>query len=99
MNLDDWWTQHPRSDWQQQAKCRKLPTEIFYRADTTVAQFICRTCQVSEDCLVDTLKTEPTKIGGRFGVFGGMTPQQRERFYRRLLRERRSIRARLGETA
>lgn len=99
MDLQDWWDRHPRRDWQDDAACRGQKTEIFYRKDPEVAQLICQRCPVTEDCLVDALRTESARQGFRHGVLGGMTPTQRQSFYRRLVRERAKIRNRLGETA
>lgn len=99
MDLQDWWDRHPRPGWQEDAACRGQQTEIFFRKDPEVAQLICQRCRVAEDCLVNALRTESVRKGSRYGVLGGMTPNQRQTFYRRLVRERAKIRNRLGETA
>jgi hypothetical protein len=99
MDLQDWWDRHPRRDWEEDAACRGMKTEIFFRKDPDVAKRICQKCQVTEDCLVNALRTETTREGMRFGVLGGMTGIQRQAFYRRLVRERAKIRNRLGQTA
>lgn len=71
-------------DWQLDAACAGLDTAIFYQADNergasvrrreARAKAICATCPVIDICLRTALRNnEP------FGVWGGMSPDERAR--------------------
>lgn len=74
----------PRSadDWRQQARCRGLDTEIFYRPDGVTrsvraarertAKAICAICPVRQQCLDWALATQEPA-----GIWGGLTPEER----------------------
>jgi WhiB family redox-sensing transcriptional regulator len=71
----------PTPPWMAEAACRGLPSGIFYtdedgkRSSTVQAKAICGGCPVSKDCLTDAVtRREP------HGIWGGMTPSQRERY-------------------
>ncbi len=59
--------------WRTQAKCRTLPTRIFYPeqgANATLAKQICAGCPVRSEC-EDEGRDEPK------GVWGGKSPNER----------------------
>jgi len=61
--------------WQDLAACREFSVESFYPPtdqDGDEAKAICFTCSVREQCLEFALTA-----GERFGIWGGMTPQER----------------------
>ena len=71
-------------DWQQQAACRALDTEIFFppvvpehkqqrEARESRAKAICATCPVQEACLDWALRTEEPH-----GVWGGYSESERK---------------------
>jgi WhiB family redox-sensing transcriptional regulator len=74
--------------WRVDAACREQDTELFFPvgptsevdAATALARAVCERCPVSDACLHDalTLRIE-------HGIWGGTTPQEREK----LVRERR----------
>jgi len=72
--------------WYQEAACRESGPAVFYTSqpgpnlDTQTAKQVCRSCVVREDCLWDAIdRQEP------FGIWGGLTVRQRERFIRKRL--------------
>lgn len=79
-NADFW-------DWQLQAACRGLDSEVFFHPDgqrgsaRTVrehnAKLICASCPVMQQCREHALRVrEP------YGVWGGLTEDEREAIYR-----------------
>ena len=61
--------------WQDLAACREFSVENFYPPtdqDGDDAKAICFACSVREQCLEFALAA-----GERFGIWGGMTPQER----------------------
>lgn len=65
--------------WIKQAACRGMSTSVFFvehgqGKDVKHAIAICRRCPVREDCLEYALAN-----GERFGVWGGLTVNQREK--------------------
>ncbi|MGV0797278.1 WhiB family transcriptional regulator [Mycolicibacterium elephantis] len=73
--------------WQLHARCRGMPTEIFFVADgergkrkiarEEVAKRICRSCLVRQECLRYAVVAEEPH-----GVWGATTPTERDRFTR-----------------
>lgn len=66
----------PRGDWMERAKCADAEPETFYPekgqpADT--AKAICAMCPVTKECLEYALAN-----GEKFGVFGGLSPRERQ---------------------
>lgn len=64
--------------WLQQAACRGMDPSAFYleRGETSYAKDtiqICRSCPVQPECLEYALDSNE-----RFGIWGGMTVNQRE---------------------
>jgi WhiB family redox-sensing transcriptional regulator len=61
--------------WREFAACRTMGVEIFYppaEQDGREAKAVCLGCPVREMCLEFAIAT-----GERFGVWGGLTPQER----------------------
>jgi hypothetical protein len=83
-DLRTWWDALPRKGWQQHAACAGMASEPFFSHFPETARRICATCPVADDCLVDALRCEPMIPAARAGVFGGMTPTDRQRFARLL---------------
>jgi WhiB family redox-sensing transcriptional regulator len=76
----------PDRPWQDEAACRTLPIEIFFppaEQEGEVAKTICSGCTVREPCLQAALAA-----GERFGIWGGLTTEER-----RVLVARRRARA------
>lgn len=84
----------PDAAWRDQRACADTPTEWFFprkgvgrpRLDrpqkTTFDPYgmvrpICKSCPVRHACLWDGMRIEPSQ--GRFGMFGGLTPEERAR--------------------
>nr|WP_165827536.1 WhiB family transcriptional regulator [Mycolicibacterium sp. GF69] len=71
-------------EWQLHAKCRGLPTEMFFASDgergerraarEERAKKVCRSCPVQRECLRYALTSVEA-----WGVWGAMTPRERER--------------------
>lgn len=80
------------SDWRGRAACSRLEPDIFYpvgdgayaREMTGIAKQACLSCPVRAECLRQALET-----GERYGIWGGMTPEERRDLARRNMRRRR----------
>lgn len=62
-------------EWQTDAACRAIPVELFFpliEQESDDAKTICSSCTVREPCLEFAIQA-----GERFGVWGGLTPQER----------------------
>ena len=71
-------------EWQDHAACRRVPVELFFppaEQEADEAKAVCATCEVRQPCLEFSIAA-----GERFGVWGGLTPQER----RSLVAKRRS---------
>lgn len=71
-------------EWQDRAACRTIPVEMFFppaEQEGDDAKSVCDGCTVREPCLEFALAA-----GERFGIWGGLTPQER----RSLVAKRRS---------
>lgn len=72
------------SRWREHAACKGADTAIFYPASSVAgvkdqyaaAKAYCGRCPVREACLSEALLFERTS-GGRHGMYGGLTPDQR----------------------
>ena len=67
-----------RPDWQAEAACHGMGTALFFAGKgdnrwAAEAKAICGTCDVVEECLQWAIDT-----GSRVGVFGGLTPRERQ---------------------
>ena len=95
-------------DWRHRAVCREEDPELFFAlgeehttgntptgpvlAQQDEAKAVCRRCPVISDCLAWAVES-----GQDFGVWGGMTPEERRPF-RRLTPERFRIGAHVRAT-
>ncbi|HET7482014.1 MAG TPA: WhiB family transcriptional regulator [Actinomycetota bacterium] len=71
-------------DWQESGACRDVPVHLFFppaEHEGDEAKAICAACEVRQTCLEFALAADE-----RFGVWGGLNPQER----RSLLARRRS---------
>ncbi|WP_043573896.1 WhiB family transcriptional regulator [Actinopolyspora erythraea] len=74
------------TDWQHRASCRDEDPELFFPVSEVgpgaqqvqQAKAICAKCPVSSECLAYAQRN-----GLDFGIFGGMTPEERRRSGRR----------------
>ncbi|SDJ95409.1 WhiB family transcriptional regulator, redox-sensing transcriptional regulator [Actinopolyspora mzabensis] len=74
------------TDWQHRASCRDEDPELFFPVSEVgpgaqqvqQAKKICAQCPVSSECLAYAQRT-----GLDFGIFGGMTPEERREAGRR----------------
>lgn len=82
------------ADWVQSAACASLPVEVaddFFFGKGKVRQdkaaALCRVCPVANECLTDALRHERehqgTPGGEPYGVFGGVSGNQRKVIRRR----------------
>ncbi|HEX5097489.1 MAG TPA: WhiB family transcriptional regulator [Acidimicrobiia bacterium] len=79
-----------RTDWQAEAACRDVDTDIFFPvsdADAGPAIEICANCPVREACLEWALEFRPSD-----GIYGGLTPIERHRLIRRRQKAERKAR-------
>ena len=78
-------------EWRSRAACRGLDVNFFYpekftgQPQTKLARDLCFTCTVRTECLDDALATHD-----KWGVRGGMSPNERRVEARRRRREGRS---------
>jgi WhiB family redox-sensing transcriptional regulator len=85
-----------RADWRHRAACRKEDPELFFPTGTTgpallqieEAKQVCRTCDVRERCLAWALDT-----GQDYGVWGGLSEDERRALKRRNARRNMGRRA------
>lgn len=62
--------------WQEVAACKSLPLEMFFppaEQEADAAKAICSGCTVREPCLEAALAA-----GERFGIWGGMSTEERQ---------------------
>lgn len=72
--------------WYDQARCRGMKSDIFF-PETSVgistsgifleAIKVCKHCPVKQECLAYVMEMETNDVR-RYGVWGGMTPRERE---------------------
>ena len=67
-----------RPDWQAEAACHGMGNALFFSGkgdnrQVAEAKAICGTCGVVDECLQWAIDT-----GSRIGVFGGLTPKERQ---------------------
>jgi WhiB family redox-sensing transcriptional regulator len=70
----------PEDGWQQQAACSGK-TDIFFSVtikDRNEAKMLCSTCPVEYQCLQNAINDRSLE-----GILGGLTEDEREKFYRR----------------
>ena len=81
-------------DWRAKAACRDKDPELFFPVGNTGAAYqqieeakaVCRTCKVIDACLKCALDTNQD-----YGVWGGLSEDERRALKRRALRARRSL--------
>ena len=78
--------------WAEHAACRDEPTDIWYptrrgpvAVDWTRPRSICQSCPVLTDCRSYAVAHEPD-----WGMWGGLTPEERRAFRRRRRRYERT---------
>ncbi|MDP9242887.1 MAG: WhiB family transcriptional regulator [Actinomycetota bacterium] len=70
----------PPDHWQKQAACYGIDPDVFFptsEEEAGEALDFCSDCRIRETCLAWALKN-----GERYGVWGGLTEQQRRRLSR-----------------
>lgn len=83
-SADDSWQPPRKADWRDFALCAETDPESFFPekgGSTRDAKRTCRSCEVRAECLEYALETDE-----RFGIYGGLSPEQR----RRIQRQRRA---------
>ena len=82
-------------EWQERASCRSIPVEFFFplvEHEADEAKAVCATCDVREPCLEFAIQA-----GEHFGVWGGLTPQERRSVISKRRARARAVAAGLGE--
>ena len=72
----------PPDYWQDRAACFGIDPDVFFpisEEEAGPALAYCGACRIREDCLAWALKN-----GERYGVWGGLTEQQRRRIARQV---------------
>lgn len=80
-------------EWRMRAACRDKNPELFFPVGNTGAAYqqtedakaVCKTCDVIDDCLAYAMRTNQD-----YGVWGGMSEDERRTLKRRAMRSRRS---------
>ena len=80
------------ANWVDDAACFDLPTELFFfekgegaGAEQQRILEICNTrCPVRQQCLDEAMAMEDDARSKRFGIWGGMTPNDRKRLWRKM---------------
>jgi len=79
-----------REHWSEEASCRGKPASIFFPAFShsqneetrwALARKVCAECPVTRECLYLVIELEDTD--DKWGMFGGLTPEQRRDLRRR----------------
>ena len=83
-DLPDYWKSLPHDGWLHEALCKGMPRKWWFSEagaeGYAYAKSVCARCLVSDDCLAFGMKTEPAGLQYRHGIFGGMTPVERQAF-------------------
>jgi WhiB family redox-sensing transcriptional regulator len=72
----------PPDFWQERAACFGVDPDVFFpisEEEAGPALMFCTACPIKEECLAWALKN-----GERYGVWGGLTEQQRRRLQRQV---------------
>lgn len=85
--------------WRRGAACRNMDTELFFPRgetgapleQTVMAKAVCDGCPVRVPCLDFAMETHQ-----EYGIFGGLTEQERRSLARRRARARRELAARVS---
>ena len=91
-------------NWWDRAACRDMPRSLFFpatRHGTCEAKAICATCPVTAPCLADQFKYERDAPTGAslYGVFGGLSANERGVILAAERREARETAAKEGSAA
>jgi WhiB family redox-sensing transcriptional regulator len=65
----------PRRDWRDRARCADIDPEVFFPEigePTDPGKRVCTSCQVKAECLAHALEHHE-----RFGIWGGLSEQER----------------------
>lgn len=90
-----WWSNERRAarssklqsdwvdDWTQDAACADYDPDIWFPEwpkpnEYGLARQICRLCPVRKECLIESLERDD-----KYGMFGGLTPGEREKLKHR----------------
>jgi WhiB family redox-sensing transcriptional regulator len=79
----------PDLTWQDRALCAEIDPELFFvekgnEKQAQVAKAVCRRCEIREACLEYALDREAQPgVYGAYGVYGGMSPAERDEVRRR----------------
>lgn len=78
-------------NWADYAECRDIPTDLFFppkgsgnSSETQMIMRICQKCPVQHHCLSAALKMESEGLGGRHGIWGGKTANERKALVRKM---------------
>ena len=67
--------------WWERAACAGADVSLFFpdrrREYSEVVRVYCCDCDVAAECLADAMESEQAAISPRFGIRGGLTPNQR----------------------
>ena len=69
--------------WREEALCATTDPELFFMdseggSSYQTARRLCASCPVREACLDDAMAYEASAAGRRYGMYGGLTPKERE---------------------
>lgn len=89
----------PDTDWRSRAACKGVDPELFFSSDLVenkqekddreaTAKAICLQCDSKEECLEYAIKA-----GERYGIWGGLSEQERRTLQRRRNAEARASRS------
>lgn len=74
-----------REEWQDDALCAEIGDELFFPpkgGSYKEGKAVCGKCDVRDQCLAYIMKLE-TGIDNRFGLYGGLSPNERRRLVRK----------------
>lgn len=76
-------TPENEKSWRARAACRDMEPGFFFTAGAGIeaAKRFCKACPVQQECLDDALALEEVYTA-RYGVWGGLGPQDRKRLLR-----------------
>lgn len=69
-------------EWTLDAACLEYPGDLWYPekgSNSVPAKRICAQCPVRDECLTDAMLAEGPALWGRFGIVGGLSPNERNR--------------------
>jgi WhiB family redox-sensing transcriptional regulator len=84
MDIKDDWREYVETifDWQKQAACKETEISVWFGYGQKKAKEICSQCPVKMECLEYQLQFEEQNRYGRYGIYGGLTPAEREQLSR-----------------